>query len=114
MFRFWRPIITNAKQHNCFIYKALRWRARQVTLNPFAASFHLILLKAEMPLWYSLVSESIVAGLMFLIAHYVYEYGLDRQIRNNDFFLALFLKHRQEVIRQLRSKNPTKKVQHEN
>lgn len=35
MFRLWRPIITNTKQHNCFIYKTLRWRARQVTPESF-------------------------------------------------------------------------------
>ena len=37
MFWLWRPIITNAKQRNCFIYKTLRWRARQVTPKSFHA-----------------------------------------------------------------------------
>ena len=89
------------------VLAVLQWKH----LNPFAATFQLVLFRKEVPLYWSVVSEVIAAGLMLLAAYFIYRYGLDRQNRNNNFFLELFQKHRRDIVDTLKKEErPDKKA----
>jgi hypothetical protein len=72
-------------------------------VNPFAATFKLAILKNEITVWSSVVSEVTLAIVIFLTSLGIYKYGLDRQIRNNNFFFELFQKYRDSIVTQLKS-----------
>ena len=71
-------------------------------LNPFAATFQLAVLKDGAPVWWLVVSEVILAAAVVLTGRYIYKYGRDRQIRNNNFFFELFQKYRGVIVAQLK------------
>jgi len=89
------------------VLAVLQWKH----LNPFAATFQLVLFRKEVPLYWSVVGEGIAAVIVFLTACLIYRYGLDRQNRNNDFFLGLFQKHQRDIVDALKKeKRPDKKA----
>ena len=77
--------------------------------NPFAGGFEFVILKQTSSPLRSLVAEGILAAMMILGAWYIYKYAIGRQTRNNNFLLQLFLKHRGEIVDQLKQENAARK-----
>lgn len=71
-------------------------------LNPFAATFQLAVLKDGAPVWWSVMTHVVLAVIVVLTGWYIYKYGRDRQIRNNNFFFELFQKYREQIVSQLK------------
>jgi hypothetical protein len=84
-----------------FLFAALailEWKK----LNPFDATFKISVLKDGVSVWWSVVIEIILAFVIILAGRYIYEYGCDRQERNNNILFELYQKYRKDIIAQLK------------
>jgi hypothetical protein len=77
----------------------LEWKK----LNPFVGTFRLTILKNDFSIWWSVTTEVVLSIIIILMGLCVYKYGRDRQIKNNNFFLGLFLKYREQIIHELKN-----------
>jgi len=82
-------------------------------VNPFATTFQLAFLKDGTSVRWSVVGEFVLAVVVVLIGCFVYKYGLDRQVRNNNFFFQLFVKYHEQIAKQLGAKISMEKTKHE-
>jgi hypothetical protein len=70
--------------------------------NPFTTTWTLTVFKGQLQPTASLISELVLAGLLWLTAYCIYRFGLKRQQKTNAFLFYLIVQNRKKIVELLR------------